>query len=335
MAQMSKRERVLAAVRGEAVDHTPVSFWGHNFARENSAQDLAEETLRIARTFEWDFVKVQSRFSCFAECYGGIWQPSGQHNVMPTLVKPAAETVADLERVEPVEIQGGPLGEQIEALRLIRAGLPDDRPVIMTVFSPLMVLRYFFREGAQAVVSALRIDPEQVEGALAPIASTLASFSRACVEAGADGIFFATNVATSDLLEATEIGRFERPFDLQVLAAVSQAPFNMMHVCGERAHFEQFVDYPVACFNWALGDGNPDLIAGMAQTGRAVAGGLSAKLPLRTMTPEQVAAEARAALAQTGGLSHLLAPACSIDPDTPPTNLMAAREVARGTQRGA
>src|SRR4030095_15122026 len=51
---VTKRQRVMAALRGQPVDRVPLSFWLHNFATENSAQGLADETLRLARTFDWD-----------------------------------------------------------------------------------------------------------------------------------------------------------------------------------------------------------------------------------------------------------------------------------------
>jgi hypothetical protein len=38
---MTPRERVWAALRGEAVDRPPISFWGHFYHRESSARDLA------------------------------------------------------------------------------------------------------------------------------------------------------------------------------------------------------------------------------------------------------------------------------------------------------
>jgi len=41
---MTKRERVMAALRGDHVDRAPLSFWLHNFATENSAEGLATET---------------------------------------------------------------------------------------------------------------------------------------------------------------------------------------------------------------------------------------------------------------------------------------------------
>jgi hypothetical protein len=33
---MTRRERVLAALRGDAVDRVPLSFWLHNFVTERS-----------------------------------------------------------------------------------------------------------------------------------------------------------------------------------------------------------------------------------------------------------------------------------------------------------
>ena len=63
---MTRRARVLAALCGDPVDRVPISFWLHNFATENSAEGLADETLRLARVFDWDFLKPQSRAQCVA-----------------------------------------------------------------------------------------------------------------------------------------------------------------------------------------------------------------------------------------------------------------------------
>ena len=52
MSTMTKRQRVTAALRGEAVDRPPLAFWLHNFATENSARGLADETLRHKKVGE-------------------------------------------------------------------------------------------------------------------------------------------------------------------------------------------------------------------------------------------------------------------------------------------
>ena len=115
-------------------------------------------------------------------------------------------------------------------------------------------------------------------------AETLAAYAAACLDAGADGLFYATNVARADGLGAAECRRFQRPFDLRVLDAVARAPFNVLHVCGPAVHFDEFADYPVTAFSWALAAGNPTLAEGHRRTGRAVMGGLPAKPEIATMS---------------------------------------------------
>ena len=84
---MSRRERVYAALRGEPVDRVPVSFWGHDYAAENSAGSLAEATLRRASEFDWDYLKPQSRAQCFAEMWGLTYQPSGDRSTRYTITR--------------------------------------------------------------------------------------------------------------------------------------------------------------------------------------------------------------------------------------------------------
>src|SRR5437870_8493719 len=117
---MTKRERVLAALRGDPVDRVPLSFWLHNFVTENSAAGLAAETLRLVRTFDWDFLKPQSRAQCFAEMWGLRYRPSTERATPYTVEGVPLATAEDLRRLEPADARTGALGEQLQALRAIR-----------------------------------------------------------------------------------------------------------------------------------------------------------------------------------------------------------------------
>jgi uroporphyrinogen decarboxylase len=150
------------------------------------------------------------------------------------------------------------------------------------------------------------------------------------VEAGADGLFYATNIARGDGLTPGECRRFQRPHDLRVLGAVAQAPFNLLHVCGPAVHFDEFADYPVTAFSWALGAGNPSLAEVHRRTGRAVVGGLPAKPEIASMSEADIAARAKRAVDEMHGRALLLGPDCSINPDTPEALLHAAAAVVRG-----
>ena len=322
---MTRRERVTAALGGRAVDRVPLAFWAHNFATENSAAALAAETLRLARTFDWDYLKPQSRAQCFAEMWGLEYTPSGDRATPYTVTHVPVESADDLAQLAPADPRTGALGEQLDALALIRAGVGPDTPIIWTVFAPLMVVPFLVRGGRERTFALLRSEPAALERALAAIAETLAAYAALALGAGADGLFYATNVATRELMTADECRRFQRPFDTVVLKTVAAAPFNVLHLCGGGVLFDEFVDYPVSAFSYATVPGNPSLVEGRRRTGRAVIGGLPAKPVIRTMTAAAIAERARAAVRETGGRSHLLGPDCSIDPDTPDAVLHAAR----------
>jgi uroporphyrinogen decarboxylase len=326
---MTHRERVMAALRGEPVDRPPLAFWMHNFATENSAKELAAESLRLARTFDWDYLKPQSRAQCFAEMWGLRYRPSGVRTVPYTLIAKPCMGAGDLARLEPVDPELGALGEQLEALRLIRAGLGPDTPILWTVFSPLMVVPNLLIGGREQALAIMRSEPAALEHALDVIAETLAAYATACLDAGADGLFYATNIASRELVTAVECRRFQRPYDLKVLAAAAPAPFNVLHVCGAGLRFGEFADYPVQALSWALGPDNPSLREGHQRTGRASMGGLPAKPGIASLTPAAIADRTRRAVNEMNGRWLLLGPDCSINPDTSDALLRAASATLR------
>jgi uroporphyrinogen decarboxylase len=327
---MTPRARVTAALRGEPVDRVPLAFWMHNFATENSAKDLAAETLRLVREFGWDYLKPQSRAQCFAEMWGLRYRASSERAVPSTVTVHPCADAGDLARLEPVDPRAGSLGEQLEALRLIRAGVDADTPIIWTVFSPLMVVPSLLRGGREQALAIMRDEPKALEHALEAIAQTLAGYARACLDAGADGLFYATNIATRELITVDECRRFQRPYDLRILDPAASAPFNLLHVCGAGVLFDEFVDYPVHAVSWATVADNPSLSEGHRRTGRAVVGGLPAKPVIATMTADAVSARARAAVAEMHGRWLLLGPDCSVNPDTPDALMHGARTALLG-----
>lgn len=331
MAPLTKRERVLAALRGEEVDYVPVSAWGHNFLREWTAEGLAEATLDAYRRYDWDFVKVNPRASYYVEDWGCRFQPSGRADAPPQTLAVAVNSAADLRGLRPLDPSLGAYGQQLTALRLIRDGLAGEAPFIQTVFSPLAVASRL-AGSHEPVQRYMEEAPQDLEAALGIIAETLAAYARACLEAGADGIFFASvEWGSRNYISADQYNRFGRPFDLRVLEAVQGAPFNLLHVCRNNNMLTDLLDYPVHAFHWATtGTDNPSLADILARTDKAVMGGVGHDSTILSNRPEEVAAEARAAIKATGGRRFLLAPGCSIAPTTPEANLRAMIAAARG-----
>jgi uroporphyrinogen decarboxylase len=325
--EITKNDRVFTALRGDEVDRVPVSAWWHDFAREWSAKDLAETTLEQYRNYDWDFIKVNPRASYFGEAFGAKY--AQREARQPDLIEPGVSSPEDLRRIQPIQyFDTGPFAEQIEALRLINEGLKGEVPFIQTIFSPLATMSR--TTGSTKYVQKL-MHEHYLFSALDAITSTLIGYAKECLDAGASGIFFATvEWGSADVISIEDYNRFCRPFDLRVLGAVQDAPFNVFHVCRAHNHLREVLDYPVAAFHWDVhGEGNPSFSEIASRTERALMGGVSHEAGMTSGTPEDVAREARDAISQTGGRRFFLAPGCSADPQTPEANLLALIQAAR------
>src|SRR5207237_1042287 len=90
-------ERAFPELRGipEAGGRHPFTRWGHTFKEEWRPKELADITVRRARRYRLDFVKLQPRATFFAEAYGSEYEPSGNGEEHPTLIRPGVETIED------------------------------------------------------------------------------------------------------------------------------------------------------------------------------------------------------------------------------------------------
>ena len=330
---MTSRERVFAALRGEPVDRPPVSFWGHSYHREGSAQALVEATLEFQREYGWDWVKLNPRKHYHVEPWGGRYRYSGRPGEKPVAESLPVTGPGDWEKITARPHDHGALGEQIEAVALLKRGLPPDVPFVETVFTPLAVLGEM-AESPAVLRAHLASHPREVRAALESVTRTWERFVPELLRAGADGIFFATvDWGTRDLLSSDEYREWARPTDLQVIAAAAGARFNVLHVCKRNNLLAELADYPVSAFSWAATDPtNLSLDAALARTRAAVMGGISHEGPLLGPDPRAPAAEYRDALARTGGRRWLVAPGCSIPPATPAANLRAVRDAVESTR---
>jgi uroporphyrinogen decarboxylase len=136
-------------------------------------------------------------------------------------------------------------------------------------------------------------------------------------------------LAREGVLTPAEHASFGRPYDLRVLSGVEGAPFNLLHVCGPRAYFEQVSDYPVHAINWAaVGQGNPTLAEARKLTDQALVGWVDEAGAIQHGLPGDVIAEARATIEAAGVRGLLLSPGCGVALNVPAANLWALRQAA-------
>ncbi len=324
---MNRKERVRAALAGAAVDRPPVATWGHDFFREHTPEDLAAYTVERYRRDGDDLIKLNPRATYYYEAWGNRYdRPDTQRQ--PRLLHAAIASAAELAAIPEIDPTTGPFGEQTAALRLVVAEAGAEVDIVQTLFHPLSVAGRLMGEDTAILRRAAREDPAAVHTGLATITRVLARYAAQSIAAGAAGIFFATvDWGTTDAADAGFYREFGRPYDLQVLQAVRDAPLNVLHVCRDRNLLPLLAGYPVAAINWDThGAENVSLAEGRRLSGKAVMGGINQRT-IATAPPTAIAEQARAAVA-AGVAGLFITPGCAIAPSTPAENIAALRGAA-------
>jgi uroporphyrinogen decarboxylase len=320
---------VFTALEGGEVDRPPISFWGHFYDRESSARDLVEATLDFQARYGWDWIKLNPRKHYHVEPWGVRYRYSGA--TKPALESWPIHEPADWSKIKEVAHDQGALGEQIEAVHLLRLNAPAGIPIIQTVFTPLAILGEMTESPAD-LRRHMDSHPREVRRALDAVTATFERYVKAVLASGADGIYFATvDWASQEWITAEEYRKWSLPHDRQILAVASGAPFNVLHVCKRRNLLLELAHLPVRALSWDATDPtNPTIPQVLAKTRIAVMGGISHDRALLEPSPDVALSEFRNALEQTGGRRWLAAPSCSISPTTPPSNLEALRAAVEG-----
>lgn len=316
----------MAALRGGDVDRPPVSMWRHFFTEEVSAERLAAAMIAFQDRFDWDFIKVNPRASYHVEDWGVEMRYVG--DAAPETVSTPIREPDDWLKLEVLDPSTGVLGEQLRALEIIADDLKGEVPFLMTVFTPFSAASRL-APSDEVFLRHLRDHEDSVRHGLAVVTETFAAFSRACLERGASGLFYATTSwATADRLTREQYGTLCRPYDLELLHSLPEAELHMLHVCRDNNLLSELVDYPVHAFNWdARAEGNPSLAEGKAMVAeRPVVGGLRHTASLVEAPPSKLEWETGGMLTAMGRRGWMLGTGCTYPPKTPEENVRAIRE---------
>jgi uroporphyrinogen decarboxylase len=325
---VDRQQRIKAALRHEPVDRVPLSLWRHFHREDRTPRMLAEATLRLARTYDQDLVKLTPCGMYAVEDWAGerIVFP-GTDRDAPYLPRPAVASPDGWRRLPVLEPAAGALGRELEAVRLVAAGLGGETPFLMTVFSPLTLA---YKLAGEAVVAHLREHPADLHAGLLAISETMARFARAALQAGADGLFFATQLAGHRWLTPAEYGEFGERYDLAVLGAVAgwseaASKITVLHIHGQDIFFDLANRYPIHAVSWHDRETAPNLEKARQLTDRAFITGLDRDL-VGNGPVAAIQAQVREAVAQTEGQGLILAPSCVIPTTAPAAHLQAVRD---------
>jgi uroporphyrinogen decarboxylase len=160
---------------------------------------------------------------------------------------------------------------------------------LATAFSPLTLAQKI--AGEEILLKTMRNVPELLHSTLTILSDTMIDFINHCVDCGADGLYFATQTASFNLISLEEARMFEDYYNLKVLNAVrSRLQVVILHLHGDHIMIKGFDSYPIDVLNWADKRTVPPvpLSEGGKYFSRVLMGGINGRTTLCTGTRKQI-----------------------------------------------
>lgn len=319
---MKHRERIQAALRGEPVDRAPISLWHHFPGHDQTAEALATATIEFQRCLDLDLVKLMPTGMYPVLDYGVQVRPDDLVGTTRFASGPI-QTPGDWARLPDVSPLRGVLAREVEVVHRVRETLGPDVPIIQTIFSPLTVADKLVAGGVKTVLDD---HGDAIATALPKLTADVIAFGRACLDAGADGFFFATQLAARLVLPEGTYERLGVPFDQEVLEALRPGSWcTILHLHGAEPLFELADRYPVDGVNWHDRETAPTLAEALGRTHRCLVAGVARSGAILDSDPNGITHEVQDAVDQTSGRRLIIAPGCVVPVRVTPDQLTAAR----------
>ena len=318
---MSKKELVLRAIRGEAVERIPVGFWLHYVTQEEKELGLdnpavLEKSIKghqhYVEEISPDFVKIMSD--------GFFRYPSALYSREIT-------SIQELKDIQPIGEHHPWIEKQIEVVKEIRSHFHEEIASFYNIFSPISYLKRWFRtetsRGDREVADLLLENPEQFRAILDVIAGDIAILTQKIIQqGGVDGIYLSTQEIQDERITPALYQTYIEPSNIAILEAANQVGgTNILHICGFEGASNDvtiFKDYPAQVVNWATHHEDVSLTQGQELfPGKAVLGGFEngKKSLLYQGSKAELQDETRRLLAEAGSKGVLLGADCTVPDD--------------------
>jgi len=302
---MNKIERMRAVLDGKTPDRVPASFWFHFPPEQAHGKKSVQAHLNYYRKAGLDFLKIM--------------------NEHPYQVSATIQNPSDWRKIKPAPLSSDFYQATLDEIKMITDELAGECLTAITIFNP-------YASGNHAtgdlVTEHLKMDPTSVDIGMATIAESLAEFAIACLDAGADGIYYSAQGGEADRFEETIFLKAIKHHDLTVLNAVkSKSDFNIVHICNNNIRLHLYSDYPGNIFNWAAtAKNNIPLTAGKKLFNRTILGGMDNRGLIVDGAPKEIEQRVHEIIRTFGSKNLIIGADCTLPSDIAIENIRAAIE---------
>lgn len=316
------------------IDRPGVAVWAHCNLIDHDPIEFPRRVREFQESNDWDFIKMMYGQFHFVEDFDCVIQPARPEFPHPRMIKYPIDDITDWDRLRYISGRDGSLRRECEATARVAERFHGKTPVLATVFSPFTnaaeMTGGYFRQSI--LIAQARNHPEVLERALQRLTDVTIAWCGELVRSGIDGVFFADQFASSDLLTPGEHAHFVEFYDRQVLNFLKDKTwFNMIHVHGvSNLMMDKFYDYPVHALNWEDVSSNVSMADARAGTDKVLVGGIEQGRDFLSWDRAELKANFQKRLAAAraaAGDGFIFAPGCAIPANTPDHKFNVLKEV--------
>ena len=329
---MSKYELIRQTFLGNPQDRIPISIWKHHPQIDRIPDGLANAEIAFHKKFDHDLLKISFfghypciDFGCQAEYDGAV---SGS----TTLTEAPVTKTSDWETLEQPDVNSGVFGKQIKAVELISEYAQGRVPTMGTIFDGPMVADKICGKNLNMYMTE---EPEIMHDVLEMITDTMVEFSKAVLDAGADGLFIASQHSTEAAVSDEHYKEFILPNDAELISRTrGEARYIVMHLHardkGEKIRFKKITKTRgLDAINWEDQTSSHSLSDGKKLFRKGVIGGIDHNGIFREGTAEAAEQQVLSAIEAAGTRRLVVGPGCVITTDTPEQNIRAVVDAVR------
>jgi uroporphyrinogen decarboxylase len=306
---MTKVERIKAAIEGRQPDAIPYAVWTHLPGIDMDPVKLAEATFDFYKKYDVDFIKTMNNGMYPIEDIGCTVDYSNiASGGVAKLIDTPVKTVGDWDNVKVTSVDEGALKRELTSLKLLLKKTKGEVPVVFTVFSPITIADKISNK--QLMEHIRNGSGKQVHKALEAITQTTCELVKRAIDLGADGIFFASQMSSYNVMSEELYREYGAYYDEKVIAT-SKGWFNVLHAHGDNIMFNLLKQYQVQVFNWHVWESLPGLEEANVMSGKCVMGGIK-RMDITNHNKNELQNQIYECVKTLKGRGHILTPGCVI-----------------------
>ncbi len=240
---MNKKERVIAAIRHEAVDYVPCGFSLH-FPHDKAFGEAGVKAhLDFFKETDTDIIKIMNEN--LVPCMGQIKNASDYDRLVRGFSMKSDFMQAQVDFTKAILDKADSSAFSIGTLHGVTA----------SSIHPLEKMGMSYDDTRVFLVELLRENPAAMQSAMQRITDVMSELARTYVELGVDGVYYAALGAEKRYFTDEEFEKWIAPMDKQIMTAVKEAGgYVFLHMCKDKLNMERYASYADLCdvANWGV-----------------------------------------------------------------------------------